>query len=95
MDKGEVQKVVRQFLPDAVVVDVKAHDWNNDPYSKGAWCISRPGQISKALKDLQESHGRIFFASGDWASAWRSAIDGAIEQGITTSRALHQLLADE
>lgn len=94
MDKGEVQKVVRQFLPDAVVVDVKAHDWNNDPYSRGAWCISRPGQISKALKDLQAPHGRIFFASGDWASAWRSAIDGAIEQGITTSRALHWLLTE-
>ena len=92
-DKAEVQAAVRQFLPDAVVLDVKAHDWNSDPYSKGAWCISRPGQISKALGALQAPHGRIFFASGDWASAWRSAIDGAIEQGIVTSRALHRLLA--
>ncbi|MBJ7437999.1 MAG: FAD-dependent oxidoreductase [Sphingopyxis sp.] len=92
-DKAAVQAAVRQFLPDAVVADVKAHDWNADPYSKGTWCISRPGQISHALQALQAPHGRIFFASGDWASGWRSCIDGAIEQGIATSRALHQLLA--
>ncbi|SEH13876.1 Monoamine oxidase [Sphingopyxis sp. YR583] len=93
MDREAVEKAVRQFLPDAKVVAVKAHDWNNDPYSKGAWCISRPGQISNALRDLQAPHGRVFFASGDWASAWRSAIDGAIEQGIVTSRNVHRLLS--
>lgn len=92
-DKAAVQAAIRQFLPDAVVADVRAHDWNADPYSKGTWCISRPGQISHALQALQAPHGRIFFASGDWASGWRSCIDGAIEQGIATSRALHQLLA--
>lgn len=95
MGKADVEAAVRQFLPDAVVLDVKAHDWNADPYSRGAWCISRPGQMSRALAALQAPHGRVFFASGDWASAWRSAIDGAIEQGITTARDLHRLLARE
>ena len=93
MSKAEIESALDQFLPNVVVLDSKAHDWNSDPYSKGAWCISRPGQISKALKALQAPHGRVFFASGDWASAWRSAIDGAIEQGITTARDLHRLLS--
>jgi len=92
-DKAAVQAAIRQFLPDAIVADITAHDWNADPYSKGTWCISRPGQISHALQVLQAPHGRIFFASGDWASGWRSCIDGAIEQGIVNSRALHRLIA--
>lgn len=93
MEKADVQAAVRRFLPDAVILDLAAHDWNNDPYSKGAWCISRPGQISGALAALQAPHGRIYFASGDWASGWRSAIDGAIERGIVTARELNRELA--
>ncbi len=92
-DKSAVQAAIRQFLPDAIVSEIKAHNWNSDPYSKGAWCFPRPGQISSALQPLQAPHGRIHFASGDWASGWRSAIDGAIEQGITASRDLHRALA--
>jgi len=94
-DKAAVQAAVRRFIPDAVVSDIRAHDWNSDPYSKGAWCVSRPGQISNALDALQAAHGRVYFASGDWASAWRSAIDGAIEQGLVTARKLHEMLSAE
>ncbi|MGH6696276.1 flavin monoamine oxidase family protein [Sphingopyxis sp.] len=94
-DKAAIQAAVRRFIPDAIVSDIKAHNWNSDPYSKGAWCVSKPGQISNALAALQAPHGRIFFASGDWASAWRSAIDGAIEQGLVTSRKLHEMLSAE
>jgi monoamine oxidase len=92
-DKAAVQKAVRRFIPDAVVADVRAHDWNHDPYSQGAWCIGRPGQMSTSLEALRAPHGRVFFASGDWAVAWRSAVDGAIEQGLATARSLHGLLA--
>lgn len=88
-----VQAAVRQFLPDATVVDTRAHDWNSDPYSKGVWCVSKPGQLPHALGALQAPHGRIFFASGDWASAWRGFIDGAIERGIVASGDVHRLLS--
>lgn len=30
---------------------------------------------------MQARHGNIFFACSDWASGWRSFIDGAIEEG--------------
>lgn len=33
---GQVQEAIRVFLPDAEVISVSGHDWNKDPYSKGA-----------------------------------------------------------
>lgn len=91
-DRRALQAAVRQFLPEASIVDVKAHDWNSDPYAKGVWCSARPGQISPVLRELQSPHGRIFFASSDWATVWRGFIDGAIEQGVVNARSVHALL---
>lgn len=92
-DAAAVQHAIRAFLPDANVLDIMAHDWNADPFSQGVWCISRPGQISGALRSLQAHQGRIFFASADWANGWRGAIDGAVEQGLIAARAVTEMLA--
>lgn len=44
-----------------------------------------PGFGSRFKRDLQASHGRIHFASADWADAWHGFIDGAMEQGMRAS----------
>ncbi|RGP78390.1 flavin containing amine oxidase [Fusarium longipes] len=58
-----------------------AHDWVNDPYSKGTWACWGPSSSTLYLQELQQSHGRVSFASGDSADGWRGFVDGAIEQG--------------
>lgn len=46
-----------------------------------------PPNISlESLSVLRERHGRVLFASGDWAFGWRGFIDGAIEQGAKAAK---------
>jgi len=85
-DTAAVQRAIRQFIPDAKVESAFGYQWGMDPYAKGVWGVSRPGQLSNAIGELQASQGRIHFGSGDFANGWRGFIDGAIEQGIVTAR---------
>ncbi len=92
-DTDSVQDAVRLFLPDAKVVKTLGYEWVLDPYSKGTWCTLRPGMWSRHLRELQQPHGRVIFASADWANGWRGFIDGAIEQGLEAGRRVRQMLA--
>jgi monoamine oxidase len=85
-DDGAIQNAVQRVLPEAEVEWAMGYDWNVDLYSRGTWCIYRPGQVTKFLKELQRPEGRIFYAGADNASGWRGFIDGAIESGLRASR---------
>ncbi len=85
-DDGAIQDAVRRLLPDAEVEWAVGYDWNSDPYARGTWCVFRPGQLTRYLRELQRPEGRVFYASGDNANGWRGFIDGAIESGIRASR---------
>jgi monoamine oxidase len=92
-DAKQVERAVRDLLPDARVLDVTSFDWNADPWARGTWCTLRPGQLSRYLAALQQPEGRVFFANADWANGWRGNIDGAIEQGLVAARQARALLA--
>ncbi|KAI1059590.1 hypothetical protein LB506_008966 [Fusarium annulatum] len=82
--------------PDADVEAYVTHDWMNDDLAKGTWSCWGPGPaMSRWLKELQKPHGRVFFASADWADGWRGFVDGAVESGITTSISVMRLLCWE
>lgn len=91
-DTDSIQAALRQFLPKVEVLEAYGYQWDVDPYSQGVWSVSRPGQMSKYLKTLQEPQGRVIFANSDWANGWRGFIDGAIEQGIIAGRAAAGIL---
>lgn len=42
---------------------------------------------------MRDRHGNIFFACSDWASGWRSFIDGAIEEGARAAVSVRADLA--
>lgn len=67
------------------------HDWAEDEFSKGAWCVYKPAFMSKYQQALQRQHGRVYFASADHANGWKGFIDGAIEDG---RRVAHELTAN-
>lgn len=92
-DQDAVEAAIRQFLPDAKVTQAFGYGWNVDPYSQGVWFVSRPGQMSKFIDDMQKSQGHIHFANSDWANGWRGFIDGAIEQGIIAAQRVRQQLS--
>ncbi|WP_225735864.1 FAD-dependent oxidoreductase [Gulosibacter chungangensis] len=79
-DVASVQDAVGRFGLDLQVTDVAAHDWNNDSYSMNTWAVFRPGQLTRELTSLQQSHGLLHFASGDIANLWAGHVDGDRER---------------
>lgn len=89
----EAQKEAWHHLkPELDIKRLVWHDWENDPFAKGAWAMFSPGFATKYLKALQESQGNCHFASGDWADGWRGFVDGAMEQGVRQAQNVATLL---
>lgn len=89
-DKAAVRQAFAEFLPDAEILDVDAHNWNQDEFAQGTWMAYRPGQVVKHASALQVPQERIVFAGSDLASGWAGWMDGALESG---KRAAEQVTA--
>ena len=81
-DQRAVLKAVRDFVPNAELIESFGHDWNGDPWSRGTWCMYRPNVLTRDLGELQHSEGNVHFCGSDIADGWRGFIDGAIESGL-------------
>jgi monoamine oxidase len=92
-DVANMQVALRRLLPGAEVERIFGWDWASDPFALGTWCVFRPGQTGRLLPELRRSEGRLFFASGDSAVAWRGCIDGAIERGYRGAREIDDYLS--
>lgn len=82
----EVQQAVDAVRPGLEVLDVAAHDWMADPYSRTTWMTHRPGQLTRDLAELQRPQGVVHFAGTDTADLWGGFVDGAIESGLREAR---------
>jgi len=80
-DLADVQRAVREFAPDAVVVEAASHDWVHDEFSFGTWATFRAGQFAKYEQALNRPEGRVHFTGSHTATRWRAFIDGAVESG--------------
>jgi monoamine oxidase len=84
-DAGEVADVQRQLetlLPGYELLGATAHDWLEDPFSRGTWAIHRPGWYEHHHAAMRRSQGSVVFAGSDLADGWAGFIDGAIESGL-------------
>jgi monoamine oxidase len=93
-DREQVTRAVRAALPghDIEILAVFGHDWTTDEFALGTWSIPRPGQLTRALEDLQAPFGRVHIAGSDVASGWNGFIDGAIESGLRVAREVNAAL---
>lgn len=80
-DREQVERAVRSLVPEARVVGMDGHDWNEDEYALGTWAAHRPGALSAAGPGVREPEGRLVFAGSDLAVGWCGWIEGAIESG--------------
>jgi len=92
-DGDAIAAAVREFLPEADVVAVDAHDWNADEFSQGTWMAYRPGQVMRHASAIGRPEGRLVVAGSDVASGWAGWIDGAIESGHRAARAAGEVLS--
>lgn len=88
-DAGEVQEIIRQWIPDAEVLESVSYRWDLDPFSQGTWCGFGAGVLTEYFEALRSPEGNIYFASGDSASAFRGFMEGAIESGVRVARDVH------
>jgi monoamine oxidase len=90
-----VQSAVRQYLPNAELIESFTYDWNVDPYARGSWCMYRPNVLTQDFAELQRAEGDVYFAGADIANGWRGFIDGAIESGMRVGHQVSARLARE
>ena len=62
-----------------------SHCWDEDPWARSAYPMTRPTKAINYLTTLRKPAGRIMFA-GDYASAWPGWMQGAIESGNHAAR---------
>ncbi len=91
-DEEDVQRVVRQYLPDAKVLSCTSYAWGADPFARGTYCSYRPGQMVKYFDALQRDEGRLIMAGADIGEGWRGFIDGAIGSGIKAAERVSRSL---
>jgi monoamine oxidase len=88
-DVASVEAAIRCYAPEVRVLAVDSHDWNHDPWSRGAWGMWRPGWVSDGtVGALRARHGRIVYASSDYAPEWPGWIAGAVSAGHYAARLL-------
>jgi monoamine oxidase len=81
-----VERHLRRYKPEIEVMEIGSHDWNSDPYSKGAWATIRPGWLTRHATQMASQEGRLAFASAEISHVFRGWIDGAIWSGATAAR---------
>jgi monoamine oxidase len=91
-DGGAVEQALRRFVPDLEVVAVDGHDWSSDEFAQGTWVMLDRGQLADCIPTMQRAHGRVWFAGGDIAKGFPSWMDGAIESGTLTAKAVADVL---
>jgi len=64
--------------------------WHDDEFAGGAFALFDPGQQTLLFEEIIRPEGRIYFA-GEHASLYHAWIQGAIESGLRTAIAIHQL----
>ena len=79
-DPGVVEKALRTYLPECRVTAADSHDWNADPFSKGAWLAWPPGWIEFS-EELPLPEGLLAFAGSDIAIEGSGYMEGAIASG--------------
>lgn len=88
-DPASAQRALDIWKADLHVLACSGHDWVADRWSGQTWATMRSGQFTRGWKSFHSSDTRLRFAGADIARGWNGVVvDGAIETGITTARAL-------
>ncbi len=61
------------------------HRWALDPWSRGAFAVFHPGQMTAMMPDISRPEGRVHFA-GEHTSSWMGWMEGALESGERAAR---------
>jgi monoamine oxidase len=66
-----------------------SHAWYGDRWARGAFALFAPDQQTALQADIVKPEGRIHFA-GEHCSLYHAWIQGSLESGLRTARAIHE-----
>jgi nicotine oxidoreductase len=97
LDTDDKELIARLFtetlpMPNAEIVDVIAHAWGADEYTRGGQTLLRPRQMTKYSEALRRPEGRLSFATSDIAHG-PGGMDGAIETAISAAADAHRTVS--
>jgi monoamine oxidase len=91
--RDELELAVREYYPEAEVLAVDAHDWDQDPLFSGTHRADRPGDTFTFLQAMSKAEDRIVFAGTDVAdTVWRAWIEGALDSGHRATTDINTIL---
>jgi monoamine oxidase len=85
-DRSDVERALRVFFPEAVLLAFDHHDWNADPFSRGTWATAPVGRAEVLTEERFPPHGRVAFATADVAPREAGWIEGALLAGAAAAR---------
>lgn len=94
-DPEAVQELLRKWLPEIEVLESTGHNWSEDEFSLGSWCVLRTNQLTKYGKAVRQSEDGLYLAGSDYADGWAGFIDGAIESGSSTGERVDAYLQEK
>ena len=59
--------------------------WSTEPWTRGAFAVYRPGQMTTLMPALASAESGLHFA-GEHTSVWTSWMEGALESGERAAR---------
>ena len=71
-----------------------SHDWVTDPFSRGSWLSSAPGQV-RGLHELADMPPPVLFVGGDLSRGWYGWMEGAVTSGKDAAARLLAWSRDE
>jgi monoamine oxidase len=86
-------QAIARFFPEADLLELDWHDWNSDPFARGAWVASIAGEEHLLASETWQPAGRIAFASSDFAPEEAGWFEGAALSGETAADAVTVLIA--
>ena len=71
-----------------------SHDWIADPFSRGSWLSSAPGQM-RGLHELADMPPPVLFAGGELSRGWYGWMEGAVTSGRDVATRLLAYASDD
>jgi monoamine oxidase len=84
----DVEDAVARFFPEAEFLAADWHDWNVDPFARGAWVAALTGVEERFTADFWPAGGTLAFASSDFAAGDAGWFEGAAVSGEAAALAL-------
>lgn len=78
---ADVERAVARFFPEATLLAVDWHDWNDDPFARGTWLGPIVGADAAYDAATWTREGRLAFATSDFAREDAGWFEAAIISG--------------